>query len=508
MDVVVIPTNRPMVRQDMDDLVYLSLEEKFDALVNDVKSYVENGAPVLVGTATVSASEYVSERLKKAGIKHQVLNAKFHRKEAEIISQAGKMGSVTIATNMAGRGTDIVLGGNPQEEIKQLENPTEEQIAQIRAEWKIEHEKVLAAGGLHIIGTERHESRRIDNQLRGRAGRQGDPGYTRFYLSMEDDLMRIFASDRVRNLMRSLGLEKGEAIEHRWVTRAIENAQRKVEGRNFDIRKNLLEYDDVANDQRRVVYHQRNSILETDDLSTSIVGVREDVISELVYSYMPAGTMEEQWDLEGLSKVLAAEFNCNADISAWLKEDSKMHIDGVIERLTETLVGDYAAKEKMLDERGFDAGELRKVERHVMLQTLDRHWKDHLAGMDHLRQGIHLRGYAQKNPKQEYKREAFELFQHMMNQTQHQVIRILHTLEMRRDDEVEQLEKQREEEARRQLEQMKLQQPSLNPEGDVAPQQEGAAQPAVRSGRKVGRNELCPCGSGKKFKHCHGALEV
>ncbi|MDF1781552.1 MAG: preprotein translocase subunit SecA [Alcanivoracaceae bacterium] len=508
MDVVVIPTNRPMVRQDMDDLVYLSLEEKFDALVNDVKSYVEGGAPVLVGTATVSASEYVSERLTKAGIKHQVLNAKFHRKEAEIISQAGKMGSVTIATNMAGRGTDIVLGGNPQEEIKQLENPTEEQIAQIRAAWKIEHEKVLAAGGLHIIGTERHESRRIDNQLRGRAGRQGDPGYTRFYLSMEDDLMRIFASDRVRNLMRSLGLEKGEAIEHRWVTRAIENAQRKVEGRNFDIRKNLLEYDDVANDQRRVVYHQRNSILETDDLSTSIVGVREDVISELVYSYMPAGTMEEQWDLEGLSKVLGAEFNCNVDVAAWIKEDSKLHIDGVIERLTETLVNDYAAKEKTLDERGFDAGELRKVERHVMLQTLDRHWKDHLAGMDHLRQGIHLRGYAQKNPKQEYKREAFELFQHMMNQTQHQVIRILHTLEMRRDDEVEQLEKQREEEARRQLEHMKLQQPSLNPEGDAAPQTDGAAQPAVRAGRKVGRNELCPCGSGKKFKHCHGALEV
>ena len=507
MDVVVIPTNRPMVRQDMDDLVYLSLEEKYDALVEDIKGFVEKGAPVLVGTATVAASEYVSKRLDQAKIKHQVLNAKFHRKEAEIIAQAGRPGTVTIATNMAGRGTDIVLGGNPQEEIKQLENPSEAQVQAIMDAWRTRHEKVMEAGGLHIIGTERHESRRIDNQLRGRAGRQGDPGYTRFYLSMEDDLMRIFASDRIRNMMRSLGLQKGEAIEHRWVTRAIENAQRKVEGRNFDIRKNLLEYDDVANDQRRVIYHQRDALLDAEDLTSSIVSIREDVIRELVHTYMPAGSMEEQWDLEGLGKVLVAEFNCKADIPAWLKEDNQLHVDGIIERLVEQLEKEYADKEAQLAARGVDAAELRKVERHIMLQTLDRHWKDHLASMDHLRQGIHLRGYAQRNPKQEYKREAFELFQHMMNQTQHQVIRILHTLEVRRDDELEQLEKQRAEEARRQAEQMKLQQASLEPEAPSDSNADAAA-PVMREGRKIGRNEPCPCGSGKKYKHCHGSLEV
>lgn len=509
MDVVVIPTNKPMIREDKDDLVFLSLDEKYDAMIEDIKVFVEKGAPVLVGTATVSASEYISERLTKNNIKHQVLNAKFHRKEAEIIAQAGQSGAVTIATNMAGRGTDIVLGGSTKEEISRLEDPTDAQIEQVHANWKIRHAKVMEAGGLHIIGTERHESRRIDNQLRGRSGRQGDPGYTRFYLSMEDDLMRIFASDRVRNLMRSLGLEKGEAIEHRWVTRAIENAQRKVEGRNFDIRKNLLEYDDVANDQRRVVYHQRDSILETDDLSSSIQGVREDVIREFVYTYMPAGSVEEQWDIEGLNKALAVEFHGNADVAEWLREDNKLHIDGVAERLVAHLEAEYAAKEAALAERGFDASELRKIESHIMLQTLDRHWKDHLASMDHLRQGIHLRGYAQKNPKQEYKREAFELFQHMMNQTQHEVIRVVHTLELRRDDEVEQLERQRAEEARRQAEQMKLQTPSFSEDAQPEQGEKGdAAQPQTRDGRKVGRNEPCPCGSGKKFKHCHGALNA
>lgn len=510
MDVVVIPTNRPMVREDRDDLVFLSLEEKYDAMVDDIKVFVEKGAPVLVGTATVSASEYVSSRLDKDGIAHQVLNAKFHRKEAEIIAQAGKPGAITIATNMAGRGTDIVLGGNAQEEISRLEEPTQAQADQVQEKWKENHAKVIEAGGLHIIGTERHESRRIDNQLRGRAGRQGDPGYTRFYLSMEDDLMRIFASDRVRNLMRSLGLEKGEAIEHRWVTRAIENAQRKVESRNFDIRKNLLEYDDVANDQRRVIYHQRDSLLEAEDLSSSIRGVREDVIRELVYSYMPAGSMEEQWDIEGLSKTLGAEFNCQAEVGAWLKADNQLHIDGVVGQLVSQLEEEYAAKEVALVERGFDALELRKIERHIMLQTLDRHWKDHLASMDHLRQGIHLRGYAQKNPKQEYKREAFELFQQMMNQTQHEVIRVVHTLELRREDEVEQLELQRAEAAKRQAEQMKMQAPSMAQEAApaVGAGPESAVQPLVREGRKVGRNEPCPCGSGKKFKHCHGVLNA
>ncbi|MDF1821587.1 MAG: preprotein translocase subunit SecA [Alcanivoracaceae bacterium] len=515
MDVVVIPTNRPMVRIDAEDQVFLSLDEKFDAIVDAIQESVEKGAPVLVGTATISASEYLSRRLEKSKIKHQVLNAKFHRKEAEIIAQAGRPGAVTIATNMAGRGTDIVLGGNAQEAIKRLENATDEKIAEIEEQWRQDHAKVMEAGGLHIIGTERHESRRIDNQLRGRAGRQGDPGYTRFFLSMEDDLMRIFASDRIRNLMRSLGLEKGEAIEHRWVTRAIENAQRKVEGRNFDIRKNLLEYDDVANDQRRVIYSQRDQILEADELSSSVTSIREDVVRDVVHQHLPPGSMEEQWDISGLEKVLEAEFQCHATIGRWLDEDSDLHIDGIIERLVAQMQADYEAKEAALAGRNFEPEEMRKLEKHLMLQVLDRHWKEHLASMDHLRQGIHLRGYAQRNPKQEYKREAFELFQTMMNQIQHQLIRVLHTLELRRDDELQQLEQQRAEEARRQAEAMKAQTPDLPPVqpegagGEAAP----AAAPEVpqtvkRQTRKVGRNEPCPCGSGKKYKQCHGKLEA
>lgn len=510
MDVVVIPTNRPMVRIDAEDLVFLSLEEKYDAIIDEIRQAVEKGAPVLVGTATIAASEYLSQRLDKAKIKHQVLNAKFHRKEAEIIAQAGRPGTVTIATNMAGRGTDIVLGGNPQEEIKRLETPDPVKIAEIEKVWKVNQQKVLAAGGLHIIGTERHESRRIDNQLRGRAGRQGDPGYTRFFLSMEDDLMRIFASDRIRNMMRSLGMEKGEAIEHRWVTRAIENAQRKVEARNFDIRKNLLEYDDVANDQRRVVYHQRNEILDAEDLSNSVSGIREDVVAEVVHEHMPPGSIEDQWDVAGLEKTLEAEFHCKVPVAEWLKADKQLHIDGVVARVVAVMAEQYAEKEKGLEGRGFDAGELRKVEKHIMLQVLDRHWKDHLASMDQLRQGIHLRGYAQKNPKQEYKREAFELFQHMMNQIQHQLIRVLHTLELRRDDELEQMERQRAEEARRQAERMQAMMPPVAEDGlpAVPGSQEagGAQQPVVRDLPKVGRNEPCPCGSGKKYKHCHGQL--
>ena len=509
MDVVVIPTNRPMVRVDAEDMVYLSLEEKYDAIIAEIKTAVDKGAPVLVGTATIAASEYLSKRLDQEAVNHQVLNAKFHKKEAEIIAQAGRPGTVTIATNMAGRGTDIVLGGSAQEEIKKLEQPDAAQLEIINQVWRERNEQVLAAGGLHIIGTERHESRRIDNQLRGRAGRQGDPGYTRFFLSMEDDLMRIFASDKMRNMMRSLGMEKGEAIEHRWVTRAIENAQRKVEGRNFDIRKNLLEYDNVANDQRRVVYHQRDEILTADDLSNSVNGIREDVIAEVVHEHMPPGSVEEQWDIDGLEKTLAAEFHCSAPIRVWLTQDKQLHIDGVVSRVLELMSAAYQRKEEELQERGFEAGELRRVEKHIMLQVLDRHWKDHLASMDQLRQGIHLRGYAQKNPKQEYKREAFELFQHMMNQIQHQLIRVLHTLELRRDDELELMERQRAEEARRQAERM---QASVPPLPDAAADQAGkqaapgAAQPVVRDVPKVGRNEPCPCGSGKKYKHCCGKL--
>ncbi len=510
LDVLVIPTHKPMIRIDDNDLVFLSLEEKNEAIIETIRECVDKGAPVLVGTASIESSEQLSARLDKAGVGHQVLNAKFHRKEAQIIAQAGQPGNVTLATNMAGRGTDIVLGGNPDEEIRQLENPDETKIARIRERWEEDHRKVIEAGGLHIIGTERHESRRIDNQLRGRAGRQGDPGYTRFFLSMEDDLMRIFASDRVRNMMRSMGMEKGEAIEHRWVSRAIENAQRKVEGRNFDIRKNLLQYDDVANDQRRVIYGQRDEILRSEDLSASIQAIRRDVMSEVVYQYMPPGSIEEQWDVPGLEKVLKNEFHLDAPISRWMEEDDSLHIEGVLSRVIEELEKAYEEKEREIAERGTN---LRRVEQHLMLQVLDRHWKDHLAAMDHLRQGIHLRGYAQRNPKQEYKKEAFELFQTMLNQVQHELIRVLSTLELRRDDEEERLERQREELARKQAEQMRLQsrEPGTRGVDRVKTAAEGGAgadKPFVREGRKMGRNEPCWCGSGKKYKHCHGKLEA
>ncbi len=411
---------------------------------------------------------------------------------------------------MAGRGTDIVLGGNPDEEIRQLDNPTEEQIAEVKRKWQQAHDEVVRAGGLHITGTERHESRRIDNQLRGRSGRQGDPGYTRFFLSMEDDLMRIFASDRVRNMMRSLGLEKGEAIEHRWVSRAIENAQRKVEGRNFDIRKNLLEYDDVANDQRGVIYSQRDQILEAEDLSESIVGIRRDVMREVIHSYLPPGTVEEQWDVAGLERALEAEYQLPVPVQQWLEEDNKLHIDGIIDRVVEAMEEAYEQKREAIG-----ADTLSQVEKHLMLQIVDRHWKEHLSNMDHLRQGIHLRGYAQKNPKQEYKREAFELFQTMLNQIQHELIRVLHTLEPPREDELEELERQREEQAREQAQRMRQQQPEA--EAATATESDSLQGPAqaepekpetvVREGRKIGRNEPCPCGSGKKYKQCHGQLD-
>ncbi|MFP1682459.1 preprotein translocase subunit SecA [Alloalcanivorax sp. C16-1] len=508
MDVVVIPTNRPMVRKDANDLVYLTLQEKFDAIVEAVRDCVERGAPVLVGTATIEASEYLAQRLTEEKIKHQVLNAKQHQREAQVIAQAGRPGTVTIATNMAGRGTDIMLGGNAEEEIKHMDEPSEELAEKIRSEWEENHKTVLEAGGLHIIGTERHESRRIDNQLRGRAGRQGDPGYTRFFLSMEDDLMRIFASDRVRNMMRSLGLKDGEAIEHRWVTRAIENAQRKVEARNFDIRKNLLEYDNVANDQRKVVYSQREQILESEDLASSVESIRRDVVPEVVHNHMPPGSVEDQWDAEGLEKTLYAEYGCDVPIQRWLEEDKGLHIEGITERVIEQLEAQYERKRADI---GPDT--LRQIEKHLMLQILDRHWKEHLASMDHLRQGIHLRGYAQKNPKQEYKKEAFELFQTMLNQIQHELIRVVHSFEVRRDDEVERLEAQRREEAREQAEKMNARQEQLAaPSADgaapaAAPEGEDTPRTVVREGRKIGRNEPCPCGSGKKYKHCHGKLE-
>src|SRR5699024_2633964 len=401
-----------------------------------------------------------------------------------------------------------VLGGNPEEMIKGLENPTDEEKQAVREQCAKDQEFVKEIGGLHIIGTERHESRRIDNQLRGRAGRQGDPGDTRFFLSMDDDLMRIFASDRIRGMMRSLGLEKGEAITYRYITRVIENAQRKVEGRNFDIRKNLLEYDDVANEQRTIIYKQRNAILEADDLSSSVIAIREDVAQGVVHSFMPPGSIEEQWDIEGLEKALAQDFHLELDITTALQEDHSLHIEDVVKMVLDGLTEAYAQKEADVEEMGIS---LRKVEKHMMLQVLDKHWKEHLASMDHLRQGIHLRSYAQRNHKQEYQAEAFELFQGMLGAIEHEFIRVMSTLQLRVDDE-ERLEAEREAQAQRQAEQMRAQQAELPaaeqnieaPEQPAQPPQ--AQQPVVRQGRKIGRNEPCHCGSGKKYKHCHGKL--
>lgn len=501
MDVLVIPTNKPPARIDANDQIYMTLQGKLSAVVKEITAAAEKGAPVLVGTATIEASEVVSAALTKAGIKHEVLNAKQHEREANVIAQAGVPGHVTIATNMAGRGTDIVLGGNPDEIIKNMDDPTDEQIAEVRNNWQALHEQAKAAGGLHVIGTERHESRRIDNQLRGRSGRQGDPGYTRFFLSMEDDLMRIFATDRVRNMMRSLGMPEDEAIEHRWVTKAIRNAQKKVEGRNFDMRKNILEYDDVANVQRKVIYQQRDEILASDDLSNSVNGVRDDVVIHLVQDYMPPGSIEDQWDLEGLEKILAQEFALPLPIREWMKADQSLQADGLIERIQDAMRQSYQQKEELAG-----AETMRRIEKHLMLQVLDHHWKEHLANMDYLRQGIHLRGYAQVDPKQEYKREAFKLFEVLLERVQYEFIRVLQNVTIRSDEEVARLEREREEQARRMAAQMKLQQAVPGEETAGADGEVPAQQPMVRDGRKIGRNEPCPCGSGKKYKQCHGKL--
>jgi preprotein translocase subunit SecA len=506
LDVVVIPTNKPTLRQDLNDLVYLTKAEKYDAIVDDIKAITEKGAPVLVGTASIETSEELSERLKKSGIPHKVLNAKFHRQEAEIISQAGRPGVVTVATNMAGRGTDIVLGGSVEVEVSQLKDASEEQVQEVRAAWRKRNEQVIAAGGLHIIGTERHESRRIDNQLRGRAGRQGDPGMSRFYLSLEDSLMRIFASDRVKGIMQALGMEKGEAIEHRMVTNAIEKAQRKVEARNFDMRKQLLEYDDVANDQRQIVYQQRNELLEFDSISETIDAIRVDVVNSVFDEYIPPGSLDEQWDTAGLEKRLETEFEVHAPVARWLEEDRSLHEETLRERIVADVNAAYARKRESIGD------EIVRLEKYIMLQVLDGLWKEHLSMMDHLRYGIHLRAYAQKNPKQEYKREAFALFEQMLDNLKRDVVRFLAHVEIRREDELEQLEQQRRaEEAQRKM-QFQHAQVSAIEEGDD--EQNGipgpaAAQPVapfVRDEAKIGRNELCHCGSGKKFKHCHGKL--
>ncbi|WP_425055611.1 preprotein translocase subunit SecA [Pseudomonas abyssi] len=503
LDVLVIPTNKPMVRKDYNDLVYLSIEEKFAAIVADIKHCMEQGRPVLVGTASIESSEVVAQLLNREKVPHKVLNAKFHEKEAEIVAQAGRPGAVTIATNMAGRGTDIILGGNWEAEVAALENPTEQQIAQIKDEWQLRHQQVLEAGGLHIIACERHESRRIDNQLRGRAGRQGDPGSSRFYLSLEDNLMRIFASDRVKNFMKALGMEKGEAIEHRMVTNAIEKAQRKVEGRNFDIRKQLLEYDDVANEQRKVIYGQRNSILASESVEETIAAIRQDVVTDMVAMHMPAGSLPEQWDIAGLEQALAGELGLHLPIQQWLDEDERLQEQGVAERILDALVAAYREKEELA---GAEA--LRTFEKQMLLRVLDDLWKEHLATMDHLRQGIHLRGYAQKNPKQEYKREAFNLFQELLDTLKRDTIRVLSHVQVRREDPAEEearLRRQAEEMQRR----MQFKHEEVNAvadESEQEPDQPQAAAPQTREGPKVGRNDPCPCGSGKKYKHCHGQI--
>lgn len=500
LDVVVIPTNLPMVRRDLNDLIFMSHAEKFEAIADEIAECLASNAPVLVGTASIETSELLSELLNKKKVKHSVLNAKFHEKEAEIIAQAGRPGTVTIATNMAGRGTDIILGGSWEAEVARLEDPSPDQIEKIKAVWQESHDQVLEAGGLHVIGTERHESRRIDNQLRGRAGRQGDPGYSRFYLSLEDDLMRIFASDRIRGFMQNMGMENGEAIEHKMVTNAIEKAQRKVEGRNFDVRKQLLEYDDVANDQRQMIYGQRNELIESEEISHIVDALWDDVIDEVIDGYIPRQSLEEQWDVPGLESACQTEFNVKLPVQRWLDEDSSLFEDTLRQRIVEDIRAEYVKKEALV------GSQLRIFEKRIMLDILDGLWKEHLAAMDYLRQGIHLRAYAQKKPKDEYKREAFDLFDNLLRSIRFDVIRFLSRVQFQTEEDAEALELRRREEA------SKVQR---SYQKDGSPGMDGAApkvpldelrEPFVRQDKKVGRNEPCPCGSGKKYKSCHGKL--
>lgn len=508
LDVVVIPPNKPMQRQDMNDLVFLSMEEKFEAIVRDIKEFSEKGAPILVGTASIETSEILSAFLRKEEIAHEVLNAKFHEKEAQIVAQAGRPGAVTIATNMAGRGTDIVLGGNWEAEIADQGEITDAEREALKAAWQQRHDQVLEAGGLHIIGTERHESRRIDNQLRGRSGRQGDPGFSRFYLSLEDNLMRIFASDRVKGFMQKLGMERGEAIEHGMVTKSIEKAQRKVEGRNFDIRKQLLEYDNVANDQRTIVYQQRNEVMASDDVSELIGNMREEVADDLISAHIPPQSIFEQWDIAGLEKTLEAEFGLEIPIAQWLEEDEKLYEETLRDKIKQYLHGAYQQKREQVGSK------IALLEKQILLQILDTLWKEHLAAMDQLRQGIFLRGYAGKNPKQEYKREAFNLFQDLLSRLQHDVIRFLSHVKVRSPEEIEAIEKARE--AERAKEKVNYQHDEASAlsgndqRADNQGQQAAASgdnkAPFVRDDPKVGRNDPCPCGSGKKYKQCHGQL--
>ncbi|KFI10237.1 preprotein translocase subunit SecA [Vibrio sp. B183] len=500
LETVVIPTNKPMIRNDMPDVVYRTEADKFNAIIEDIKERVAKGQPSLVGTVSIEKSELLSNALKKAKIKHNVLNAKFHEREAEIVAEAGTPGAVTIATNMAGRGTDIVLGGSWQAKVDSMQNPTQEQIEAIKADWKEVHDKVLEAGGLHIIGTERHESRRIDNQLRGRSGRQGDAGSSRFYLSMEDSLLRIFTSDRMASLIQS-GMEEGEAIESKMLSRSIEKAQRKVEGRNFDIRKQLLEYDDVANDQRKVVYELRDELMNVEDISEMIEQNRADVISAVIDEYIPPQSLEDMWDVEGLQERLKNDFDLDAPVKQWLEEDDKLYEEALREKILDTSVAVYKEKEAVVGEQV-----LRNFEKSVMLQTLDTLWKEHLAAMDHLRQGIHLRGYAQKNPKQEYKRESFELFEGLLDALKSDVITVLSKVRVQQQEEVERMEAQRRAQAEEAARRAQAQHASAENQLSDEEGNESTHQPMVREERKVGRNEPCPCGSGKKYKQCHGQI--
>ena len=498
LQVMVIPTNVDVKRIDLNDLVFLSQEEKFEAVIEDINEIVAKGAPILVGTASVETSELLSGMLKKAKIKHSVLNAKQHELEANIIVNAGRPGAVTIATNMAGRGTDIVLGGNVEAELKELKEKgkdSDKKVAAVKADWAERQATVLEAGGLHIVATERHESRRIDNQLRGRSGRQGDPGVSRFYLSLEDPLMRLFASDRVKNLMRSMGMEHGEAIEHRMVTNAIVKAQRKVEGRNFDIRKHLLEYDDVANDQRQVIYQQRNDLLEDADISDVITNVREDVMDQCISNYIPPMSIEEQWDIVGLEKVLTNEFTTPVPLQQWLDEDTRLDEETLRARIIESVQASYASRYAHVGDQ------MREVERQIMLQVLDNLWKEHLASMDQLRQGIGLRAYAQKNPKQEYKRESFALFEGLLDNIKYETIRYLSHIEVATREDMERLEQQRREEQKGR-EYQHAAAAGIDDESAAA----APVQQPQRRGPKVGRNDVCPCGSGKKYKQCHGKI--
>ncbi len=499
LDVVVIPTNLPMIRDDQNDLMFLTLDEKFDAIVDEIHTAQAKNAPVLIGTASVESSELISKALNKKKIKHSVLNAKFHQKEAEIIAQAGNPGSVTIATNMAGRGTDIILGGNWEAEVAELKNTEDEQAEKIKEQWKEKHAKVIEAGGLHVIGTERHESRRIDNQLRGRSGRQGDPGVSRFFLSMDDNLMRIFASPRIKGIMQSLGMEKGEAIEHKMLNGAIEKAQRNVEGRNFDIRKQLLEYDDVANDQRQMIYGQRTDLMEVDDVSETVDVLWEDVINQVIDGFIPPQSLEEQWDVSGLEQALHTEFSASLPLQKWLDEDDDLHEETLRGRVVEDVRVAYSKKGEIIGEG------IRTFEKQIMLQILDSLWKEHLAAMDYLRQGIHLRAYAQKQPKQEYKREAFQLFEELLENVKFEVVKFLARVQFQQSEDMDAIvRKRRKSEAGAK---MNFQKTSANAmEESAAEPEEASHTPFVRREKKVGRNEPCPCGSGKKYKVCHGKL--